>query len=586
MSAFQQTSDVQQRSQTTLTQIWAYAIARELDHVLRGLPPFTDYEFTVVNGAPALNIGCVYPTNAGDCTLHSHKVPHTDPNYSKNFTPPRHDWVEDMGDDNKARKGVFAWHSELYEGLFQGPMQPRSAALLQYHLLQWVANTSGAVDVVEEINVDALCEALQMVEETEEFEARAQKNGGQQLPGQQLMEQQTTGQQLTEISTTNGSMEVDQHGRHDANRISNRTLLDEIKTSVPIVASLPTLQELNVVFEPHNRDENVYLPLRLYIGESRKNNKCKVWMYMTHPQGKKQGLSQPCEMEIIDDNGDVVGTKTLATGWARDLDAVTLDPPFDATKKAKGHNYLPLTYVTQYCFLLKYEEEGISIDRDLIVINVTFKRYLENGVKFYQQGSTSKSKSTTRKANPKWKAKSLPDEQKATMTTRKKSINYAEESDEEENYSYTPSATALRLLERSKAESSKGKEATGTTSRPPSLPPATNEGLSDAESADIETPGSITQLKTADELGLRETQLQNKIPYSIIEVHQHYRHWRDVRENIPEELLAELYEASPRLELAEKNLSDAMDTQIDTWEEIQEVVARMNDLGFRSQWEG
>ncbi|KAJ4349344.1 uncharacterized protein N0V89_007958 [Didymosphaeria variabile] len=592
MSAFQQLPDIQERNQTKITEIWAKIIATGLNHVLQNLPPVDDYDITLEGVAPALNIGCVWPqaTYAGDCTLHLNSVPRTYPDYSRNHSRPRHDWVAGMDHENIRKKGVFAWHPELYNGLFERPMNRRTAALLQYYILQWAANTLVSFRFSGDIDVDALCEALEMLGETEEFKARAPEIGQQQPTEQPFTEQQLMGQQfmeqeLTRTSPTNGLMASDQDNNRDANRRSVRAILNEIRTSVPAVDTLPTLQDLNLKFEPHDKDERFYLPFRLYIGKSKgATNRCEAWMYMTYPQGKKQGVVQPCEMNLTNANGEVVGSRTLATGWSPDLGELNLAEPFKATKGSeKGSNYLPLTYVTQYCFLLKYEEEGVPINKSLIVINQTFKRYLENGVKFYQQ--SVKSKPTKSQAKPKAVPKIRLGGQKATRATRQQRVNYEEApdvgADEEENYSYTPSATARILRERNKEKSSKGKHAIS----PPNLSSANNEAPSAAASAD-ETQESIHTLHTADELNLRETQLQNRLSYSLTSVHKSYLHWNNVRETIPEEVLDELYEELPLLKLAEQNLSNEIEKQIQTWNGVQDVLSRMEELGLESQWQG
>lgn len=412
MSAFQLPGlDFTSRARTKLAELRDAATLQGLGDVLQSLPPFVDTAFTIEHGVPVLNIG---PIETGpyvfDCKLYSTPMPSAHPSHPNPNSAPLHRWVENLEKhrpEEKIQKSAFAWDKALFKGLFTLPRQPASAALVHYYFIQWAASVSGSVGVDLGLTAEALCAAFRILKETEGFKERIREENiplienvpppvarpveidrGNDTDG----DRKSVRKNIPRIEVTppvSRPIETGRANDTDGDEKSVREVLDYIKSSMPVVELLPPLEKLNLRFEHHNKSGTDYLPLRLYIGTSVANPNSEVWMYLRYPGGKKGGPQQPCEIEEKTEHGKVSVVKTLRTGTSTDLDDATLADALKPSKHAVGQNYLPLTFLTQYCFLLKYEEEGLEPLRgDTIVYNASFRKYLENGVKYYYEGTS------------------------------------------------------------------------------------------------------------------------------------------------------------------------------------------------------
>ncbi|KAF2439410.1 hypothetical protein P171DRAFT_490111 [Karstenula rhodostoma CBS 690.94] len=387
MSAFQPPNlEAQTNSRTKLAQLQETVHALGLRDVLQSLPPFAETAFTIERGVAVLNIG---PVEMGpsvfECRLYSAPTPSTHPSYTNTNSAPLHGWLETLEKQSpgeRRRKGAFAWHKALYEGLFKQPMEPASAALLHYYCIKWAVSNPGSVDIHLGISSDALCDALSMLKETEEFEQRIREEDTPPIREEEIAS-------IPAAPPVIRPIEIDRANNPGGDKRSVQAVLDDIRKLVPIVALLPPFHELRLRFESHDRSGASYLPLRLYIGTSGADSRCEVWMYMQYPEGRREGVYQPCEMEVRNEEGDVIDIMTLRTGDCPDLDDATLAEALSPSKHKVGSNYLPLTYLTQFCFLLKYKEEGLEpLGNSTIAFNKSFHKYLENGVKYYYEYTT------------------------------------------------------------------------------------------------------------------------------------------------------------------------------------------------------
>ncbi|KAF9729519.1 hypothetical protein PMIN06_008673 [Paraphaeosphaeria minitans] len=372
-------ADIRQRVQTA-------GLLKQLDRV----PRFDAYEFVVQDGAVMINFGRV---DSGPAAGHVSLYPDARTSLRGcELDVPSWAYIEVVKDEELRKKGVFAWDRDLYEGLFSDPMDRRSAALLQLAFIELEADGNRSVESYPGLleagfDVEALLRALELIE----------------------------------------------------NKSSARALLEKIRARIPAVDKLPGLPDTQLDFQPHDKSEAEYLPLRLYIGRLAKDSATKVWMYMTRSGGR---LHQTCE--AVNNSGVVT---TFRTGTATDLEGVELIGMLKASRVQAGKNYRQITCLTRYYFFLKYAQDGCVLLREEdMPMNDHFHRYIENGIRAYLSSKTpppdpsifTYNRNKRAGENNPQPTPEPPPTERPSRSTRNRNQNYRDSSPPDDNDDATP----------------------------------------------------------------------------------------------------------------------------------------------------
>lgn len=551
MSAIQERV-LQNQARSRIEQIREEVAALGLSEALLVLPSYQHYNFTVRHDDNVIDFGNVYPSCApNNFNVALHPAAHLIYDSSEQQMLPSYEVIAGMDHQERVAKGVFAWHQVLYDGLFQEHMDRRSAALLQYVFLQWKDESGWLVDEFPDdrsqvVDVAALCQGLELVQETEQYQEYVRNKAANSD---------------AEVSSSQYPMDSDVTTRHSMDKASG-TAIQKIQRKIPDVkTTLPSLQDLNLTFAEHEMDPKTYLPLRLHIGWWSKDPQCKVWMYMLATTGAKRPVPR-CEVQLSGNPNSLTRPSPIQMGSARDLDRVEFVDALKFCKGRKGNqgfNYLPITMLTQYYFLLRYKQEGIDLlPKDDVTVNSTYRKYLVTAINAYARSQglptvkceprnkvkgkgKGKSKSTPQGAIPDQQLQQPTGEFSATRTTRRstktKEMSYAE-----------PDSDADADIE--------------TTSDPEDEyhDPLTTK------------PTTFTNLSTLQRTQLRSHKhaLEHNLSNSLTSIKQATRTWSLARDTAVEVSPA-LYEAHPGLRQAEERLEGVLEEMLGFVERLEEV---------------